>query len=501
MKMKKCHLDDISNLIFQGYLTTDIFIKDTFFVIKSLTTEEREEISLRFKYLSKSYNFYLILELLSYSVQVVGGFKVDRKTVKRFLLDCRSIIPIFLFEHYNEIEKRIDECSKFIDYYIDTNESKYYWGIFKNTSRDINFQQIKHVNQFQYYWIVSNSIKDKFEEEKRLWSKTEHMTNTICAFVNPKAYSKMKSKMSITDQLNVNDNKEILQILETTGEVEVEEQKEKTPEGLVDTSQKVFNDIKRNSGESEEDHKKRVNELMKRQCSGEVIDDHDKIVRDFEVNILKANILKKRKETEIYRYIKATKKNQEDNVQVMTEDGILKESSSYLGNDEEVDKLDEELKSKGYFHDGISYHEIFSQRGFCSIPKVEKQKVFDEMMSLKLDIKNEADLFLKNLYSDNNSQEANKTNQIVDPIGNMDLQNKMSLQSSNESTNDDQTSFKNAAQKAANMNVSVQEKDLIKEKSREEKEKKYRIQKMLEVRNQVLKVEEKQSEDLDQMIF
>jgi hypothetical protein len=61
MKLTKCHIKDISNLIFQGYLTCDVFLLDSYITIRSLTTKEREEIIEKYKYLSQIYNFQIVV--------------------------------------------------------------------------------------------------------------------------------------------------------------------------------------------------------------------------------------------------------------------------------------------------------------------------------------------------------------------------------------------------------------------------------------------------------
>ena len=517
MKMKKSHLSDISSLIFQGFLTSDVFIDNVYITLKTLTTEEREEISSQFKYLPRNYNFLLILELILYSIQVVGGHKVDKQRIKKFLLDVRSTVVLFLYDQYNEMEKRIEDCIKFVDYYIDSNESKYYWGIFKNTSRDIDLHEIRHVNQFQYYWIVLNSIKDQTNEEKREWSKIEYMTNSICAFVNPKAYRKVKDKMDISKQLDSESrNREILKILEKTGEVDIDEKIIVSQEnGLIDANKGFFDQTIKKENESDEEYKDRINEMMKKQCSGDVADEHDKIVRDYELSILKDNLLRKRKEVEIYKYIKKTRNlSQSDTInQTIIKDGILREESSIVGDDDQINKLNEETREGGYFYNGVSYAEVMDQRGFNSIPKVEKERIFNEVMTAELDIKSEADVFLKNLYTDKDNKDSRsiETDQPINTIGS---QKQVIVETPDgpqvievglkeeDKFEESEIDHKSAAEKAAHMNVSVDEKDLILEKNKREKEKNQRIQNVLEKRNQIVQTKnDNDNEDLDQIIF
>lgn len=500
MKISRQNLEDVSHLVFDGFLSEDVFISDTYFTMRTLTTEERLELSDKYKYLPKAYNLSLIIELLSCSIYKVGGIKIEQKVAVRFLSKCQSFLCLYLYELYNKLDARVSSSQKCIDYFIESKESKYFWGLFKLTHQQRNFDTLKHINQFQYYWVVMNSYKDMLDGEKREWSRTEYMTSTICAFVNPQAYRKAKNKMNVSDRFAEYEDKlvfrkKMLEEIEKLEEIEIEDEDEATTEnGLVSADRHVFDQLKKKDDETKEQYADRVNDLMMQQISGKVIDEYDEQVRKDETDLLRKLLLEKRVRTEVIRGIRENRTNEDAARAGLSPEGILREEEAIIGADEQLDIIDESIKKKGFYHDHVSYLDIVEEKAFTSIPKNEKEAVFDEVMTMALDIKAATKVFLNDLYKDdkkegNGTEGQDKGQQPIETHARLAKTDRQGLEPLEDA--------KLAAEKASKMNIgeTINKPDLLDTKKQENDEKVKRYYEALDRRNMVIKPkEEKQPE-------
>jgi len=464
-RVTKHDLDILSNLVFDSYVVREFEIVEYFFTIRSLTTKERESISRKFRHLSSKYNIKLVLEILSSAILYVNGFDFDKEKHQFFLSKLNSRLILKIYSKYQELDSEVSNSSKFIDYYIETKESRNMWTVFKTCSRVQEPFSIRSFNQYQFYWIVMNVFKDSLEEEKRSWSKVEYMTNSICAFVNPKAFRKSNGD-SIVEQLERHEDKSKQKVIE-----ELEGNLEKK---VVETND-VFSSMERLPDETEEQHEERVNVLMEKTLKGELIDEHDRIVRKSEIEFLKKFLREKR-------------------IQVLVERELLSRRGESLDSDDilenEVLKIQlEEDKKLGFFHDDFSFLEIVRMKDFAAVSKKEKEKAFEEVMSEEIDIEKEVDRFLKSLSEKQDIEEGGESDFAVNEYKTMMQGNDDDSQSKTDQEDVLEHKSITAAQKAASMNVNIQEVDLIKQRKEKIKRKNEALDKRNDQNLDVMKFE------------
>lgn len=436
-KVSKRDLQVISDLIFDSYITREFEIAGHYFVIRSLTTKEREDISRKFSYLSNKYNIMLILELLSSTLLYLDGYEFDKEKHKNFIFMLNSKVVLKIYEEYNKMEEEIQEVSKFIDHYIQTKDSRNMWTVFKTCSRISDPFSIRQLNQYQYYWIIYNVFKDNLEQEKKSWSKVEFMTNSICAFINPKGFKKANSGSSIVEQLEEKEDSEKKKEVEELEDIEKVE---------VVQSNDVFSSMQRQQDEDTDQYETRVNALMERTLNGELVDEHDRIVRESEVSFLKKFLREKRIKTLVDRELYARRG-------IEFEGTVLENEASKI-------QL-EEQKQKGFFHDDFSYLDVVMMKDFAAVSKKEKQQAFDEVMSEQIDIDDEVNNFLKVLSEQNSNDEQNQTQDKHISIN--EQTDDDSLNKTDSSENKD-VLLKNEAQKLSKQEINVKGVDLIKQK-------------------------------------
>jgi len=462
----KNDLSLLSKLVFESFVTQEVECVGFHFVLRTLTTNERENVFRKYRYLSNRYNLFLVLDILSYSIVYIDGNDFIREEHKDFLKNINSKIILFLFYEYQKIDEMVTESSKFIDYFLETRESRNMWLVFKSCCRTGLFE-IKKLNQYQYYWIIVNCFKDSSDKEKKEWSKVEYMTNSICAFVNPKGFRSAKHK-GIVEQLEENEDKEKQKIIEEL------ESGHKVDESYYDPND-VFASMNRQEGETEEEHEARVNILMEKRLKGEVVDEYDDIIRKDEIAHLKKFLREKRVQVLVDREVRKRNGQKFDQLEVLENESIKIQI--------------EEEKKKGFYHDDFSFLEIVRMKDFSAIPKKEKEVAFKEAMEEQINIDIEVEHFLKSL----SKQDTKDTiaNNELSTIGNKNSNTSGSqTDSSNDLTRKD--ILKTAAEKASNMNIDISDIDLIKQ--RQEKNK--RTERALNARNQT-----KPQEDIDIMRF
>lgn len=438
-KVTKQDLVLLSDLIFNSYIISEFEFLGHYFVLRSLTTQEREEISRKYKYLSNKYNMKLVLEILTFSILYINGCEFNRSKHKRFIYRFNSRLILKLFSEYQKMDSLIVESSKFIDYYMETRESRNMWSVFKTCSKVQEPFAIRHFNQYQFYWIISNVFKDSLEEEKHSWSRVEYMTNSICAFLNPKAFRKTKNQMGIVERLEQQEDKEKQQIVEEL-------------EGLVKEvveSNDVFSSMERRHEETEEEYEYRINTLMEKTLKGELVDEHDRLVREDEIKFLKKFLREKRMQVLVERELHSRK-------------GYHFDSTEALENEALKIQLEEDRKL-GFFHDDFSYIEIVNMKDFMAISKKEKQEAFNEVMSEEIDVETEVNHFLKNLSS-KRAIEGDLEGLKSDEPEPIDIPVENAKQGETDSNNARNDVMKTSAEKASSMTVNVEGVDLLKQK-------------------------------------
>ena len=377
-EVSKSHLDDLSKLVFDGYLTVKMPVFDSYITLKTLEYDDRQRIYDRYQDDSGNGRLNIIFDLLSLSIDNVGGHKIyDRKEIRYSIARLHSVFISILYEKYLELDKKMSNLNDKLEYFIETPESKNNWVIYRKMGKSIEASQLNKMNQFLKNWILMNLNKDWLDTEKKEWNKIEFMTSSICSFVNSKAFNANKKNFKITERY-----KEIEEMYEDR-RIVVEEILNSDGKKVFDirtnaneVNSSVFSSIKRNPNESEQEHIDRVNDMMHRHNSGEVVDEHDRIIREFDINRFKKMVLGRRIKTEVARHLKKLKRmSQSDEDMNVT---ILESS---------VKKVDvKESVNLDYHYDGVNYVDIASNKIFGMVPKKELKEAFDEVVRVPFDM-------------------------------------------------------------------------------------------------------------------
>ena len=460
-RVTKDDLELISNLIFESYIEKEFEFQKTYITFRTLKLEERESIARRYKHASSHHNLDMILDVLSYSIIYVNGIGVPVENLRFSLSRLDSRVVFIFYKFYQELDESISRASRYIDYYLETKRSRTNWYVFKTCARLIDFFSLRKMNQFQFYWVVVNYHKDTLEEEKREWGRFEYMTNSVCAFVNPKAYQKSKNKMGIVEQLEQHEDKEKQVVAEQLERGEDEEQPEVTQE-----DDNVFSSMEKLHNETQEEYEARVNILIQKHLSGELVDDHDKMVREDEFLFFRKFLLEKKKKVLVERELYKRRG--------------MRFESTILDNEASRRALEED-KKKGFFHDDISYLDVVCLKDFAAIPTKEKQRVFDDIMKEQINVEEEVDRFLKGL-SGQVKRDVLEDLELGEGSSRVEVLDDDRVTSS-DSRDVEEGMVKNAAEKAASMDISVDSVDLMKQ----QQEKTKKIESFLERRKRLLR--------------
>jgi len=266
------------------------------------------------------------------------------------------------------------------------------------------------------------------------------MTNSVCAFINPKAFRKSRTHMGIVEQLEQHEDK--------SKQRAVEALEEGFEQQVVDTND-VFSSMDRQGDETDEQYEYRVNILMEKTLKGELVDEHDRLVRKSEIDFLKKFLREKRVQVLVEREVRSRR-------------GIVFDSTEALENEAFKIQLEED-KQKGFFHDDFSYLDIIKMKDFAPVTRIEKEQAFEEVMNEEIDIDDEVDRFLKSLSGSSSTgdkqilskDEPDTIDMIIEDAseGETDLSNKL-----------EHELVKTVAEKAAGMNVDIKGVDLMKQR-------------------------------------
>jgi len=441
-KVTKQDLKLLSDLIFNSYVEQNIELVEHHFIIRSLTTKERDEIFRKYQYLPSKFNIKLILEILTYSILYIDGHIFDRNKYGYFVHKFNSKLILKLYSEFQSLELSIADASRFVDYYIETKESRNMWAVFKICSRLQEPFSIRNFNQYQFYWIVMNVFKDSLDDEKKSWSRTEYMTNSICAFLNPKAFRKVKSQIGVVEHLEQYEDKSKKRIVE-----ELEEDNVKK----VVESNDVFSSLERLQEETDEEYEYRVNTLLEKTLKGELVDEHDRLVRKSEIDFLKKFLREKRIQVLVEREIRYKQGYKFDNVEALENEALKIQL--------------EEDKRLGFYHDDFSYIDIVNMKDFVAVSNEEKQIIFDEVMSEDVDenVKTEVNRFLKDLSSDK-IKDDDREGLSKDKLNPIDNKIENVSEGESDSSSEENNIIKTFADKAANMSIDIKGIDLLKQK-------------------------------------
>ncbi len=409
MEITKKDFEDISTIIFDSFLTKDVFLLDTYFTIRNVSRYESDEISQKYKYKEGS-NFYIMLDVLSLAIIKIGGLEIkDHNVVRNKLKNSNAMIVSFFYGEYIKLVKRINNFSDIMEIYIETDESTNNWSIFKNFSNHYDFSNLKTINGFQKNWILLNLEKDRVETQKGHWGRASYMTNAICAFTNGKQYKQNKNALNAMSQFEMYDrdaeeNKRIAEDISLFSEVDDEKTKlSRKGKQHTNKDNELFGDLKQRRDETKEECIKRIDKALEKRANHEVIDDHDRIVKEEGIKKLSVIIYDYRKKHEIANKIIKMKRE--------------------IEGEEDIEVLGEvvgEEKIKGeFYHNNVIYDDIMNTKGLHFVTKEEKRELFDAIMKIKFDVDKEADAYIRKVQED--KFKLNEQNKDLDSMGFMPL--------------------------------------------------------------------------------
>lgn len=479
-KVTNNNLDTVSLLIKDGYLTKDYSWNDSYITLRTLGREEREEISTKYKMIDRSYNFMMILEILSFSLCRVGGIRItDRSRVFNLLSKFQSTVIIDMYNNYIELNNSIEKnIIKYIEIWSETSESKSFWRLFRRTMLTNKF--MREMNEYQGYWVYLNEAYDIMEKEKKEWSRVEYMTNSICAFTNPAGWKKSKSKMNVSEIVSKDFDEDIeyrrlvLEQLEIEGEAiyEEKEREELNENGCVSADSDLFNSLKKKHGESQAEFNNRINDALKEHISGKVVDGHDKIIKEHEKKELKEYLQQERAKREVAKELSSRRRVDTEEDLNKIDDGIFREEESMVGDEEVLEKMRTHREEGEWAFNGIDYAYVMNEKSFMGLRKDEKREVFNEVMNAKLDIEAAIAFFMKEQYKPV-AKPIEK--EVVEPLKEGLIEEDVKVMD-----------VKNMAAKAALMDVNLKNRDLVKEKKENTVKVKQRIEGKLDRRNAAL---------------
>jgi hypothetical protein len=486
MKKSDKVFEDVYSLIMEGYVSHTFEFYTTIVTMRSLKKNERLELSEKYKFLPKIYNFNLMIEIVSASLCKICGNKIEFAKTLKYVSKFRPSIIVELYEQYEQLEIRVNSAINKIDEFVKDSYSRNLWNIFQGATYNIEF--IHNMNDVQFYWIIINKQTDLIENEKRSWHKFEYMTSYVCAFTNPKAYNKVKGTMSVSKKFDT-DNEEF----DENGE-------EKTSEGLVDLGANIANQFKRKEGETKQQYADRVNQVMIDEVSGKKLDDHDLAIINYLKRALKKNLLKKRTEVEIARYFKAkrTEVDEEENLNV-----TLSKAEIIVGDDETNEKIVNSSKQAGFYHENVSYEDIINDKAFSELKIDVKKLVFDETMNEKIDIEQKALEYQQSLQNKSKDKPLPIKKDIVrddkgESIKEQDEDIEVGLvdESVFDETEDE---YQNVVKAAEKKEINIEARDILEEKKEQQRRIKENAQKIMLKRKMGLK--KLQNDNLDSISF
>lgn len=365
--------NDIKALIFDGYLKETLtFGNDFIIVIRTLCASEESFIVETYKDLHNDYNLLAAMDTVQRSIYSINGCKINdcREKIK----DWPKQVIIKVFEQYLKLMNRYHNAIKLINDFVKTDDSRLYWSVLKATKSSLNSAVItgnpefesKGISYIQQIWIYLNQQEDLLNQNKIDWARVEYMTDSICAFVNPKAMQQIQNK------------KRILQEEQLEREERAEIQKNENGKIMIEnTADELFDALVKRPDESILDRNSRVQQILTKAF---VEDEHDRIVREHEEyqfykelrikkeNVRRAKILHEKKLSNaiVINLPEAPKGINVGFIQVST-----------LGDDVVAENIKEEMKSNKYFINGVDYSDIVTITSFSMLKN--KDSILNEV--------------------------------------------------------------------------------------------------------------------------
>lgn len=354
---------DVKALIFDGYIKEIIKFKNLVIVIRTLSLAEENFVIESYEHLSDSYNLLAAADTVKKSIHTINGCKIDDKN-KELVDDWPKQLIIKLFNVYLGLSERARIAAKQIDEFVKTNESRLKWSVLKSTKTCLNSTVItgntelesRGLSYPQQIWIFLNEQEDALQDNKLNWSRVEYMTESICAFINPKAMKQIQYKKQIDKEEEfVKQQKDELKKIQ-------KESKEKTM--IENTADDLFDSLERKKDESALEYRERIGKAISKAWEE---DEHDKIVREYEEYEFARKLRIQKENTRRSRLLHEQKK-QNAFVIDLPESKIpigFHQVSTLGSDDEQFEKLlqNEQTNNKYFIHE-VDYSEIIEITSF-----------------------------------------------------------------------------------------------------------------------------------------
>ena len=183
----------------------------------------------------------------------------------------------------------------------------------------------------------------------------------------------------------IKENKEIAEDIEKYDGKNTVNKKEKE---YINADQELFAKMGAQPNETKQQHAERISNAVQARLKGEVLDEHDKVIKQQNINKLKMMLYERRKNTLIARKMK-----QSQNIE-----------------DEEILGGLDEIPQGEFCYEGVDYSDLINYKYLILIKPEEKQQIFKEVMNLEINIEKEIAEFQKSLYQNHNDED-------IDSIG------------------------------------------------------------------------------------
>lgn len=369
---------DVKALIFDGYIKETVKLQNLVIVIRTLSLAEENFVIESYEHLPDSYNLLAAAETIKKSIHTINGCRIDDKS-KELVEDWPKQLIIKLFNVYLLLSERARIATKQIDEFVKTNDSKLKWSVLKLTKTSLNSAVItgnpelesKGLSYPQQVWIYLNEREEMLQENKLNWSRVEYMTESICAFINPKAMRQIQHKKQMEKEEEfIKQQKDELKKIQ-------KESKEKIM--IENTADDLFDSLERRKGESAQEYRERVGKAISKAWEE---DEHDRIVREYEEYEF-ARKLRIQKENARRSKLLHEQKKQNAFVIDLPESKIPVgfHQVSTLGSDDEQFEilLQNEQANNKYYIKGVDYSEIIEITSFSMLKN--RDRILDEVVN------------------------------------------------------------------------------------------------------------------------
>lgn len=240
----------LSDLIFRGFLTTEMKIVGKSFIFKTITDKEHDLIkAMTGKGDGPLYNWKFNLNFMAHSLLFVEGknMLVNRADTFNFVHSLFLDIPDILFgkimKELNELRSYSFDVFRYLEGFSYTNKSRRSWkNLIKNPPNDERFTGIPGtasmgLNVHQESWIAINRALDEEDD----YNKNFNLSLLIASASNPKGVRKIRNHHDLT----IKTAEDHRQKLAKKGVIDTKEWSEEKWAAPVDTAEELLAELER----------------------------------------------------------------------------------------------------------------------------------------------------------------------------------------------------------------------------------------------------------------